>query len=54
MTENTLGTNINKEISIEMAISMENSTWIDSGIYIAMSGVIIILIGYVVEKKKSL
>ena len=40
-------------IGPEQSFMYENSTWIDSGIYIAMGGVIIILIGYVVEKKKS-
>ncbi len=41
-------------IGPEQSFMYENSTWIDSGIYIAMGGVIIILIGYVIEKKKSL
>mgnify|MGYP006212466885 FL=1 len=31
----------------------EDPIWIDNGIYISMIGVVIILIGYVVEKKKS-
>ena len=30
----------------------QNPSWIDNGIYIGMMGVIIILIGYFVEKKK--
>ncbi len=30
----------------------ENPSWIDNGIYIGMIGVIIILIGYFVEKKR--
>ena len=30
----------------------QNQNWIDNGIYIGMVGVIIILIGYFVEKKK--
>ena len=41
-------------IGPEQSFMYENPTWIDSGIYIAMVGVIIILTGYVVEKKKSL
>ena len=31
----------------------EDPIWIDNGIYISMIGIVIILIGYVVEKKKS-
>ena len=30
----------------------QNQNWIDNGIYIGMVGVIIILIGYFVEKKR--
>ena len=41
------------DIGPEQSFMYENTTWIDNGTYIAMMGVIIILIGYVVEKKKS-
>ena len=37
----------------EESFMYENQAWIDNGIYIAMIGVVIILIGYIVEKKKS-
>ena len=37
----------------EESFMYENSAWIDNGIYIAMIGVVIILIGYIVERKKS-
>jgi hypothetical protein len=37
----------------EESFMYENLTWINNGSYIAMFGVIIILIGYIVEKKKS-
>ena len=37
----------------ESSFMYENPTWINNGNYIAMFGVIIILIGYIVEKKKS-
>ncbi|MAY24026.1 MAG: hypothetical protein CMO17_00440 [Thaumarchaeota archaeon] len=37
----------------EESFMYENPTWINNGSYIAMFGVIIILIGYIVEKKKS-
>tara|TARA_B100001750_G_C15464980_1_gene576464 strand:- start:1207 stop:1437 length:231 start_codon:yes stop_codon:yes gene_type:complete len=37
----------------EESFMYENPAWIDNGIYIAMIGVVIILIGYIVEKKKS-
>jgi len=40
-------------IGPEQSFMYENSSWVDNGTYIAMLGVIIILIGYVVEKKKS-
>ena len=36
----------------ESSFMYQNSNWIDNGIYIGMVGVIIILIGYFVEKKK--
>ena len=37
----------------EESFMYENPNWINNGNYIAMFGVIIILIGYIVEKKKS-
>ena len=37
----------------EESFMYENPAGIDNGIYIAMIGVVIILIGYIVEKKKS-
>jgi len=40
-------------IGPEESFMHENPTWIDNGIYIAMIGIIMILIGYVIEKKKS-
>lgn len=36
----------------ETSFMYENQKWIDNGIIISMIGVILILIGYVVEKKK--
>ena len=39
-------------IGPESSFMYQNQNWIDSGIYIGMAGVIIILIGYFVEKKK--
>ena len=36
----------------ESSFMYQNQSWIDNGIYIGMVGVIIILIGYFVEKKK--
>ncbi len=36
----------------ETSFMYENQEWIDNGIIISMTGVILILIGYVVEKKK--
>ena len=36
----------------ETSFMYENQEWIDNGIIISMMGVILILIGYVVEKKK--
>ena len=36
----------------ESSFMYQNPNWIDNGIYIGMVGVIIILIGYFVEKKK--
>ena len=40
-------------IGPEESFMYENPIWINNGNYIAMFGVIIILIGYIVEKKKS-
>ena len=39
-------------IGPESSFMYENPSWIDNGIYIGMIGVIIILIGYFVEKKR--
>jgi len=39
-------------IGPESSFMYESSDWINNGIYIGMIGVIIILIGYFVEKKK--
>ncbi len=36
----------------EASFMYKNQEWIDNGIIISMIGVILILIGYVVEKKK--
>ena len=36
----------------ETSFMYENQEWIDNGMIISMIGVILILIGYVVEKKK--
>tara|TARA_B100001750_G_C15495266_1_gene593717 strand:- start:44 stop:250 length:207 start_codon:yes stop_codon:yes gene_type:complete len=36
----------------ESSFMYDNPIWIDNGIYIGMVGVIIILVGYFVEKKK--
>ena len=36
----------------ETSFMYENQEWIDNGIFISMIGVILILIGYIVEKKK--
>ena len=36
----------------ESSFMYQNQSWIDNGTYIGMLGVIIILIGYFVEKKK--
>jgi len=36
----------------ETSFMYENQEWIDNGIIISMIGVILILIGYVVEKRK--
>ena len=37
----------------EESFMYENPNWIDNGIYIGMVGVVVILIGYIIEKKKS-
>ena len=39
-------------IGPESSFMYQNQNWIDNGIYIGMLGVIIILIGYFVEKKR--
>ena len=39
-------------IGPDSSFMYQNQNWIDNGIYIGMLGVIIILIGYFVEKKK--
>jgi len=39
-------------IGPDSSFMYQNQNWIDNGIYIGMVGVIIILIGYFVEKKK--
>ena len=39
-------------IGPESSFMYESQDWINNGIYIGMAGVIIILIGYIVEKKK--
>ena len=39
-------------IGPESSFMYENPSWINNGIYIGMIGVIIILVGYFVEKKK--
>ena len=39
-------------IGPETSFMYENETWIDYGLVISMIGVILILIGYIVEKKK--
>ena len=36
----------------ESSFMYDNPGWIENGIYIGMAGVIIILIGYFVEKKR--
>ena len=37
----------------ESSFMYQNQEWIDYGVMISMMGVILILIGYVVEKKKQ-
>jgi hypothetical protein len=39
-------------IGPESSFMYENQNWINNGMYIGMTGVIIILIGYFVEKKR--
>ena len=39
-------------IGPESSFMYQNQNWIDNGIYIGMVGVIIILIGYFIEKKR--
>ena len=36
----------------ETSFMYENQEWMNNGIFISMIGVILILIGYIVEKKK--
>ena len=36
----------------EQSFMYQSSEWINNGNYIAMFGVVVVLIGYVVEKKK--
>jgi hypothetical protein len=36
----------------ETSFMYENQEWINNGIFISMVGVILLLIGYIVEKKK--
>tara|TARA_B100001146_G_C16178309_1_gene433459 strand:+ start:319 stop:525 length:207 start_codon:yes stop_codon:yes gene_type:complete len=36
----------------ESSFMYNNPNWIDNGVFIGMTGVIIIMIGYFVEKKK--
>ena len=36
----------------ETSFMYENQEWTDNGIFISMIGVVLILIGYIVEKKK--
>ena len=37
----------------ETSFMYENQEWTDNGIFISMIGVILILIGYILEKKKQ-
>ena len=37
----------------ETSFMYENQEWTDNGIFISMIGVILILIGYIVEKKRQ-
>ena len=37
----------------EQSFMYQSSEWINNGNYIAMFGVIIVLVGYVIEKKKT-
>ena len=39
-------------IGPESSFMYENTSWINNGIYIGMIGVMVILVGYFVEKKK--
>ena len=36
----------------ETSFMYENEKWVDYGIFISMIGVVLILIGYIIEKKK--
>ena len=37
----------------EQSFMYQSSEWINNGNYIAMFGVVIVLVGYVIEKKKT-
>ena len=37
----------------EQSFMYQSSEWVNNGNYIAMFGVIIVLVGYVIEKKKT-
>ena len=37
----------------EQSFMYQSSEWVNNGNYIAMFGVVIVLVGYVVEKKKT-
>ena len=41
-------------IGPESSFMYENSSWINNGIYIGMIGVMVILVGYFVEKKTGM
>jgi|TARA_B110000014_G_C19918339_1_gene475095 hypothetical protein len=43
----------NGTIGPETSFMYENEEWNDYGMFISMIGVILILIGYIVEKKRS-
>ena len=37
----------------EQSFMYQNSEWVNNGNYIAMFGVVIVLVGYIIEKKKT-
>jgi len=37
----------------EQSFMYQSSEWVNNGNYIAMFGVIIVLVGYIIEKKKT-